>query len=1848
MIDPDDCEYFNWAPEDHEDLGNLYTQYDYTNVIPLDAKRNLFHSMSKTMGDFVLSDIFTTSMQMRWAMNMMKFGLQLPMEDIDSIEDAFKKYSDVFFVLNRLEFLDDDIDNSKSLDIIHRAMTELVCRPSTLFNPRCFFEDELPFRAIRRQYNNQVVQVRNSSVIARKVPQFKYRGNFELDPNKPTVPGTAERPDADNPSVLGANVPVEQYDQSPSVPAVDSPDTGMMSSPGYRAAMSAVPDSSRPQHHRRHSSGKMRPRADTSATVDTVTTGVSVTSTLAGDTHPTMTRTRMSGAVVLWNRYVQLLARVMQVYSTIIRTIQPNTPTEVVLAIADRLLLIVDMILSQQGQNPRLQKWVDKYRPHIGGELWDKTWGTIGDRLEYSAIKLAIDVWGRVISMPNVPNDVLLKDFRYWLHRENVLDAWLQMLKQVANRVLRAHYPHDTSIGATTMHVRIMDFSMAGTTSDEEAKALLRAYAGTYINMNAISEHSYCLYASHMCTIIENGLKIKTIVKVNGNYYVQRPPTANYILHYFGKPLLSIAWHTGKPSRYDAEARCRVIHLLAKLLALRVNPRDPIRTSYRNTLLSIIRREIDELDHIQAVLPAVALMLKNSRYTRPFIPSILRLICQAVPRTRDFIMVMSETEIRRHAYDALSALIAYSGYYHDLGCSDMLSDPEGRILEAFNNGVTKSKDESSYHHARNAMFDIIQKIENIPFQGSALDDAVFSSYLQIYFKILLCSVITETDTANMQYLTCVTLTYLHQYAQYNPGYVQIFVEFYAERYQTTRDDKLAVVYLYGLTQAAVVTWRDFLSDSHYRSIFTMLVHTLSGCDKNLRRYTHWNEYHQVFITSIRCLSAWLAVATKCSFLDSELTDELVNLLTRCNVFLRSSSPESPTATMRLGRKIQLTTSADASSTQWCPDFTAKLSNWTNRSGYQDGDLLGDDYIAAYSTLGVLSNNAPLRLSCNSRRESKHKVRVLSDSLYRVLSTTVSVFSTFLLRTIDKEQYVITSPPHDVLLMRMILYHNQIPDIDVLLNSCSPNVVHMLRDYKPVSIEFYSAYYRAIYSSINLKRYVDGKWVDAAILYTSRYPSGSKQWITFTTNLDTEAATDSAAAGDNLPSSNLDTDTNACPASNTTLPWVRMTESVISCGPLRSKFDILDMSGHIRHAQPIIDNVGERDMEERTADEFSRLHSARAEPDIGFARIKPLEFPSRGNNHTRNNLYDHMALDSSALNITESMLREIDHLDDLDRPFSAFAGVIYLRSPDSITRERVMAKGPIRGVSPEFNHFLTMLGRQNSVPVERLKRFPDDPVLMRYSFRERSFQVNYDLAPNVSSLISGCPMTQRDNEKFYRLLYERGIYVVWFDSHSGDLDHELAWQFLDNRYDIISSRQPESSSLPRAPPSVSERTVYSDITYNTTKSERPRPKRDPSVLEQTLRSVTVQPDYISAPHRTKRAYGSPKGSSKTSNVSEMSLHKFRAREFFQKAIGINRTHTSAEATQTLSRCSSDPNSTGGTDNLHHTQEASNNNRVQPSPKDRDLVGLEEALQMAIDVNPSDKAGAKNNTSRITEAASTPISPIQRAFRNGRTFSDSAGHCSAGNSEPNSPRSTVSDTASKIRVMIALAPIADTKGRLIKITMSASDGSKQMNEDFIRMTGPLMPNMVIETKDVAGLLSATVMDASSNIASLRGEDFTVVCKRVEMITSIIENFCARHRSAGDVHKFMFPCDTDEVTDLYAGDDLVSAASYDGKERSYAGASRCSTSHGPVLAGGVRDYDDCWSSLTIHEARNMSLDACMGYRAHLDSDANAGHKQTFERRTHELRRRARRRISDAFAKARNGWELLLLAFLQGRRTG
>ncbi|KAJ2855137.1 hypothetical protein J3B02_002321 [Coemansia erecta] len=655
-------------------------------------------------------------------MSIVRFGLQLPMEDIDLIQVASKKYNDIFFVLYQLELSDFDKDDKKMVAMLHRSMVELICRTSTLFNPRCFFEDELPLRTIKNQYRDRVVHVRDSCVFGKRETRSKAsdqsNNDADMQDRKPADSAKSQQHSEAEPAepVGNANIhlPENLYDQEPNSSTKQSMGTGT-SSGGLDKKSVALALATADQEDSSLSQGKgftrkARPRTNTNTTADTTTTIRSTTSTLAAETHPLVSKARLAGALVLWDRYVQLLERMMQTYSTMIRTIQQDTPVNVVISITERLLLVVDLILSQKGGNPRLQRWTEKYKPVIGSVLWDKTWGTIGERLEYSAIKLAIDVWGRVISMPNVPNDVLLRCFHFWLHREKVLDTWLQLLGQIANRVLHAHYPNDPSIGGNIMHVRIMDFSIVGTTTDNEAKAILRAYAQTHINLDAISDHSYCLYTNHMCTVVENGLRIQKIVEKNGVHYVQRPPTANYILHYFGKPIFEIAWHRGRATRYNIEARCRIMRLLSQILILREDPSDPIRPAYLNTIISIIRRETVELNHVQAVLSIVPSLLMNSQHMRPFITQFLCLVCKVIPRiSSEFKLVLSQTKLRHSAYEALSALIAFSGYYYSIKRSDLIRDRDGQIKEAFIRSITQQSTNVESQHCSNSIRDVVSK-----------------------------------------------------------------------------------------------------------------------------------------------------------------------------------------------------------------------------------------------------------------------------------------------------------------------------------------------------------------------------------------------------------------------------------------------------------------------------------------------------------------------------------------------------------------------------------------------------------------------------------------------------------------------------------------------------------------------------------------------------------------------------------------------------------------------------------------------------------------------------------------------------------------------------------------------------------------------------------------------------------------------------------------------------------------------------------------------------------------------------------------------------------------------------------
>ncbi|KAJ2520570.1 hypothetical protein H4217_001944 [Coemansia sp. RSA 1939] len=275
----------------------------------------------------------------------------------------------------------------------------------------------------------------------------------------------------------------------------------------------------------------------------------------------------------------------------------------------------------------------------------------------------------------------------------------------------------------------------------------------------------------------------------------------------------------------------------------------------------------------------------------------------------------------------------------------------------------------------------------------------------------------------------------------------------------------------------------------FKQMVTSIVDAVVECDGDLEKYSHWDLYHQIFIDSIHCLSVWISSSKGRSAMSQDSISKVVSLLSRFNRFIRSAAPISNTSDIVMGRRVWLTSSLSDDNTIAYGELGLDMSK---------ADLNDDKvkHLTTVSTNRVFGKEATVKLPHKRDKDKDQKTHSLSNTLYKVLSTLASVFSTLLLRSMDSEQLYASLTPVDMVLARMGLYQNVVPNTKTLLRGCSPTISKMLEGYAPISIEFFSAYRQAIYSKINLKRFQDGKWSDVAILTTARYPSGSKQWVSF--------------------------------------------------------------------------------------------------------------------------------------------------------------------------------------------------------------------------------------------------------------------------------------------------------------------------------------------------------------------------------------------------------------------------------------------------------------------------------------------------------------------------------------------------------------------------------------------------------------------------------------------------------------------------------------------------------------------------------------------------------------------------------
>ncbi|KAJ2076762.1 hypothetical protein H4R24_005520 [Coemansia sp. RSA 988] len=1640
MIYEEDGSTLSWDPEAHEPIDPMYTFYEFLSTIPLYAKKELFWTMDKIVGNNNLQDVFCTSCQMRWAMAILRFGMQLPLEDIDIIEKAFNYYKNIIFTQHRLEFKDTAKLDKKKKDMqTSFAALEVLTRPGILFNPRAFFKRELPTQADASPQKNSA----------------------STPPLCPSTPPPSTNSDKEN-------------------------------KPGAKPSLNtAIPTSNIDKHHL----------------------------SSAQAVHFTHTSSQMLAAQDLWDKYIPFLANVLQIYSTTFRLIQPRMTYDVEVPILRNIIRVIDMILSQGGTNPILKSWCNRYRPIIGPELWDKTWMTIGDRLESSAIKLLMDVWGWIITRHKVSEGILITNVRYWLHRDKVVKAWLFLVSQLTQRVMRANYPYDKSVGINNVRVHFANYAMTITMSDDEARYLLAVFAGTVIDFNIISAKAYYMYATEVCEIIESASRIRKIISVNGAQYAQNPPTANHTLYYFGNALFAMALRRFIPTKEYILAKQRVIAIFTYLLTLEENPNDRILESNRTRMLYAIHSAITKDREVQSILPNMPDLLKNSIFIRPFIPNLFDLVCRVLPDTRNVSIILNKRDLRHSAYDTLSGLVAFFGYYYTLGRLDLIANSDkwlNKNFEAHSNEVVESIT-STHQRAvletliSNESIEILQtpsEIKQCKLSNLACKDKIFSRQLQFIFQLLLLSVAMEKCTVNMRYATCITLTFLHQYVQYCPDYVELFVKFLIDQLRITTSEEIAITYIYGITQAASITWADVLTKAHFRQITTAVIDALSDCDANLHFHNRWHHYHQRFISSLRCLISWVLVLENSSYMEKVSASKLVSLLVRCNNYIDKATYSLQSSDVNRRRRLHLTTSCVEEYS--VNDVTDKLHDQPTESSY----------ISSLTMLHIFGNSTsdkdPALKKDKGKDKDGAKVFVLSKSLYKSLYTAISVYSSIILRCMDNMKYD-THATTDIHTTRKAINRCSLPENEFILRNFDTAVVHGLEGYIPTSVSFFAQFFRAIYTVIVFRRFEDGKWSDGFEYITSRYANSTKQWLSFPTlpkGMDPKSAADLdikpllSTAEENRNKDKVDS-----------LPWVRVGDNLMYPDAVRKDPRLSTEHDHVEWFDSPVDAEGNEAIGDVIATNYKILHKSRKTPEFLFTPATPPKGQQRGNTYNRLTCTMFFGIDFSMLDINEQILKDLNQLDDMDRSFSAYAGVIYLQSEKSLSTKRNVCKGPLLGVSTEFNHFLKTLDRSQTAPPEEMSRNSGDMPLLRYVFTTGGSKVCYNLAPNVSSLISGKKMSSRDNQYFYELLRKRGIAVMWFDSYAGILDKNLAWEFIDQLQNCSDDpgQQPKvcddeylhTQTSSARQPDISD---TAGSTYGTS--------IDPTWSQDIPRASPLAESFRSAARSTPPFL--TKGSKRSDTFPRRKPYKPKKSGFLNRAIRRLHLNVSQDVDEPLPRSESEPamilntkskpKSPGNTP--HHSATHSVGSGTSKGSRATRASSGHTSLDGMPKYNNVKRASDKGKQPEtvLGEPKSAPTEPLMAALPSNPD--DNCAKASYTSSVPNDI------TEPTMRIMIALSPVADTKGRLVKIAVSATGGSEKLNEDFENMTGPLMTRMVVETKNVTNILSATVLDASANMASLQGKDFSMVYRRMEMIKDIIRKYGIKYESTDDAHKSMFP--------------------------------------------------------------------------------------------------------------------------------
>ncbi|KAJ1950880.1 hypothetical protein EC988_004220, partial [Linderina pennispora] len=935
-------------------------------------------------------------------------------------------------------------------------------------------------------------------------------------------------------------------------------------------------------------------------------------------------------------------------------------------------------------------------------------------------------------------------------------------------------------------------------------------------------------------------------------------------------------------------------------------------------------------------------------------------------------------------------------------------------------------------------------IANSKFVNIGKENPKLNSIIENIFKNLMTALATETDDLNLRHTTSILLLFLLQYSDRNPGYISLYLRFLIEQLRISTRTSMSMVYIYALMMGASLTWEGKFDYAQQGELVIHLVRALSDCDRHLYRYTQWDRYHQLLITSIQCLNTWVGLSFNHIHIQPETKEILVGISERLDKYLKATEGHNVEDLQAVGRLAHLNTGAISSIVAGKRDYSTAIIDEADYMSRNPQAALRELQIVSVTSFSPFTDSRDPGYVSTTDSTAVRRTHKISPSLYRVLFTTLVSFNSILTQAFKQAWPIPSRDRPDILMTRMIMRKEKLPDNSQLLCNYHPDLLRILDGFRPVSVSWYSSLRRSLYSEIVFENPDGVPGENTRVLVTARYPSATRYWV--------------MQPGDLINSDMLD---DAHVAS------ILATER--------------SLEGEDGHEE-LTDGV---------LREYADMCQSDHPPVVQFTAARPRSSVPYGNAYFRMCTSTCHTGDISFIKVSQKLLEDVDRLDDLSMPYIAHAGVVYLESYEKLLTHPASAKAQLRSISTEFCQLLNQLGRGKLKPMECLKRNPDDAYLLKYKFWAENTEVAYYLAPNISALVGGRPLDSEYSEVFCSRLYYSGISVIWLNDSPHSIDMAHLWNLIDTASRWFESTTDddgdESGAAPSSNPPESLNTKQASSTA-------PRKPQGASVISIRAKrrsngkkthghsAVTRKRTHKqSALDKASAAQQCKSGSS--SAQDSPSGGRRRARDIFRKAIRRHRGVSTLATNESSSK----------------TSRASSASRGNESP----VVHPDEDRQ----------SQAPPQSGRDASVGNAAADPKEESPRDPPP---------AGNPDPSNRPATSDDKASGalVKYMIVLAPLKDTGGRLIRVRLAAAGSTERMNKEFLKMTGPLQSEMVVQARLLANILSITILDAAANIASLRGENFSAIFKRRVMLATMADEHGARFKTVEEAEKALYP--------------------------------------------------------------------------------------------------------------------------------